>query len=74
MARHLSAGGLPSGWSLGNDKTIYAAKINSKGEATAYYTGKLGVGFKEVKALETPVEFNSITVHMIREAAMHAVK
>ena len=59
---------------LGDDKTIYAAKINSKGEATAYYTGKLGVGFKEVKALETPVEFNSITVHMIREAAMHAGK
>ena len=30
--------------------------------------------FKEVKVLETPVEFNSITVHMIREAAMHAGK
>ena len=59
---------------LGDDKTIYAAKINNKGEATAYYTGKLGVGFKEVKALEAPVEFNSITVHMIREAAMHAGK
>ena len=27
-----------------------------------------------VKALEAPVEFNSITVHMIREAAMHAGK
>lgn len=59
---------------LGDDKTIYAAKINSKGEAIAYYTGKLGVGFKEVKALEAPVEFNSITAHMIREAAMHAGK
>ena len=26
--------------------------------------------FKEVKVLETSVEFNSITVHMIREAAI----
>lgn len=27
------------------------------------------MGFHEVKALETPVELNSVTVHMIREAA-----
>ena len=57
---------------LGDDKTIYAAKINSKGEAVAYYTGKLGVGFKEVKALPSPVDFNSVTVHMIHEAALQA--
>lgn len=54
---------------LGDDKTIYAAKVNAKGEVTAYYTARLGVGFKEVKVLDTPVEFNSVTVHMIREAA-----
>lgn len=59
---------------LGDDKTIYAVKINTKGEVTAYYTGKLGVGFKEVKALDTPVDFNSVTLHMIKEAASQAGK
>lgn len=56
------------------DKTIYAVKINTKGDVTAYYTGKLGVGFKEVKALDSPVEFNSVTMHMIKEAAAQAGK
>ena len=59
---------------LGDDKTIYAAKINAKGEVIAYYTGKLGVGFKEIKSLDAPVEFNSVTVHMIQEAAQQAKK
>ncbi len=59
---------------VGDDKTIYAAKINAKGEAVGYYTGKLGVGFKEVKTLDTPVDFNSVTMHMIREAANAAEK
>lgn len=54
---------------LGEDKTIYAVKVNSKDEVIGYYTGRLKVGFHEVKALETPVELNSVTVHMIREAA-----
>lgn len=53
---------------LGDDKTIYAAKVNEKGEATAYYVGHLGVGFEEVKKLESPVDFNTVTVHLIREA------
>jgi hypothetical protein len=56
------------------DKTIYAVKINTKGDVTAYYTGKLGVGFKEVKALDSPVEFNSVTMHMIKEAAAQVGK
>lgn len=59
---------------VGEDKTIYAVKIDTKGEVIGYYTGKLGVGFKEVKALETPVEFNTVTVHMIQEAALQAGK
>lgn len=59
---------------VGDDKTLYAVKINAKGEATAYYTGKLGVGFKEVKTLDTPVDFSSVTIHMIREAASAAGK
>lgn len=59
---------------VGDDKTIYAVRINSKGDVTAYYTGKLGVGFKEVKVLDSPVEFNSVTMHMIKEAASQAGK
>ena len=59
---------------VGDDKTIYAVRINSKGDGTAYYTGKLGVGFKEVKVLDSPVEFNSVTMHMIKEAASQAGK
>ena len=54
---------------LGPDKTIYAVKMNQKDEVTGYYTGRLRVGFEEVKSLETPVDFNSVTVHMIQEAA-----
>lgn len=54
---------------LGRDKTIYAARVNTKGEVIGYYTGKLGVGFKQVKALDTPVDFNTVTVMMIQEAA-----
>lgn len=57
---------------VGRDKTIYAARINSKGEVIGYYTGRLGVGFKQVKALETPVDFNTVTVMMIQEAAQQA--
>ena len=54
------------------EKTIYAVKVNTKGEVTAYYTGKLGVGFKEVKALDAPVEFSSVTMHMIKEASLQS--
>ena len=43
--------------------------MNGRNEATGYYTGKLRVGFEEVKHLETPVEYNSVTMHMIEEAA-----
>ena len=59
---------------LGSDKTIYAVKMNQKDEVTGYYTGRLRVGFEEVKSLETPVDFNSVTVHMIQEAAALRVK
>lgn len=59
---------------LGPDKTIYAVKMNQKDEVTGYYTGRLRVGFEEVKSLETPVDFNSVTVHMIQEAAALRVK
>ncbi len=59
---------------VGEDKTLYATKMDAKGEVIGYYTGKLGVGFKEIKVLETPVEFNTVTVHMIQEAALQAGK
>lgn len=54
---------------LGSDKVIYAAKMNSKGEVIGYYAGRLGVGFEQVKDLQTPVEFNSVTSHLIAETA-----
>lgn len=54
---------------VGEDKTIYAARVNTKGEAVEYYTGKLGVGFEKAGAPSTPVDFSTVTVHMIREAA-----
>lgn len=57
---------------LGDDKTIYAVKINDDGDATAYYTGKLGVGFDLVKKLESPVDFDTVTIHLIQEAAKSA--
>lgn len=57
---------------VGKDKTIYAVKLNGKGEVVGYHTGRLKVGFKEVKHLETPVEYNSVTMHMIEEAAAEA--
>lgn len=59
---------------VGKDKTIYAVKINSKKEAVSYCVGKLGVGFEEVKSLETPVDFNSVTVHMIAETVLQSEK
>lgn len=54
---------------VGKNKVIYAVKVNGRNEVTGYYTGKLRVGFEEVKHLETPVEYNSVTMHMIEEAA-----
>ena len=59
---------------LGQDKTIYAVRLNSKDEVVGYYTGRLGIGFDEVKELDTPIDFNSVTVHMIEEAAEEAAK
>lgn len=50
------------------DKNIYAARVNRKGEAVEYEVGRLGVGFKKVATLETPVDFNTVTMHMIQEA------
>ena len=54
---------------IGPDKVIYAARVNNDGEAVGYYTGKLGVGFEQVKKLDTPVNFNTVTMHLIEEAA-----
>lgn len=54
---------------LGSDKVIYAAKMNRKGDVIGYYAGRLGVGFEQVKELATPVEFNSVTTHLIAETA-----
>lgn len=54
---------------VGQDKTIYAARVNSRGEAVEYYTGKLGVGFEKVGAPAAPIDFDTVTVHMIQEAA-----
>lgn len=54
---------------VGHDKTIYAARVNGRGEAVAYYTGKLGVGFTKAGAPSAPVDFSTVTVHMIQEAA-----
>ena len=48
------------------------AKINNKGEAVAYYTGQLGVGFEVVKELETPVDFNTVTMHLIKSAVQES--
>lgn len=57
---------------VGRDKTIYAARVNSRGEAVEYYTGKLGVGFEKVGEPAVPVDFNTVTVHTIQEAAQHS--
>lgn len=54
---------------VGQDKTIYAARVNNRGEALEYFTGKLGVGFERVGAPSSPVDFNTVTVHTIQEAA-----
>ena len=51
-----------------SNKKIYAARVNTKGEATEFYTGKLGVGFEKVASLDQPVEFSSVTMHTIQEA------
>lgn len=53
---------------IGDDKTIYAARVNTRGEAVEYYTGKLGVGFEKAGAPSTPVDFATVTVHTIQEA------
>ena len=57
---------------LDSNKVIYIAKINNKGEAVAYYTGQLGVGFEVVKELETPVDFNTVTMHLIKSAVQES--
>ena len=49
------------------EKNIYAARINRKGEAIEFYVGKLGVGFNKVASLDTPMDFNLVTVHTIQE-------
>ena len=54
---------------VGQDKTIYAARVNNRGEALEYYTGKLGVGFDRAGSPSTPVDFDTVTVHTIQEAA-----
>ena len=59
---------------VGHDKTIYAARVNNRGEAIEYYTGKLGVGFERAGAPSAPVDFNTVTVHMIQEAAIQQKK
>lgn len=53
---------------IGDDKTIYAARVNTRGEAVEYYTGKLGVGFEKAGTPSTPVDFATVTVHTIQEA------
>lgn len=53
---------------VGDDKTIYAARVNTRGEAVEYYTGKLGVGFEKAGAPSTPVDFATVTIHTIQEA------
>lgn len=56
---------------VGQDKTIYAARVNGRGEAVEFYTGKLGVGFDKVGEPSAPVDFDTVTVHTIQEAARH---
>lgn len=54
---------------VGTDKTLYAARVNADGEALEYYTGKLGVGFDRVGGPSSPISFDAVTMHMIRETA-----
>ena len=53
---------------LGDDKTIYAARVNRNGDAVEYYKGKLGVGFEKAGAPSAPVDFATVTLHMLEEA------
>lgn len=59
---------------VGEDKTIYAARVNGRGEAVEYYTGKLGVGFDKAGAPSEPVDFDTVTIHTIQEAARHGAE
>lgn len=59
---------------VSQDKTIYAARVNSRGEAVEYYTGKLGVGFDKVGGPSEPVDFDTVTIHTIQEAARHGAE
>ncbi len=56
---------------VGHDKTLYACRVNSRGEAVEYYIGHLGVGFDKVGEPSEPVSFDTVTAHLIREAAAH---
>lgn len=56
---------------VAQDKTIYACRVNTRGEAVEYYKGRLGVGFDRVGAPSAPVDFGTVTMHTIEEAAAH---
>lgn len=56
---------------VGPDKALYACRVNSRDEAVEYYIGHLGVGFDKVGEPAEPVSFDTVTAHLIREAAEH---